>query len=134
MADSWVASLSRLQQPYGCDFSLDACSIPAFTALATSDVELFRRVLSMYFTICGLLASNTDIVVTDLFPRWSEDARMILMSSEVEEHRQPFRLLVKKGHVADVAEALKLEQKSHLCKVNWGAGTTPAPPTQHGRC
>ena len=89
MANSWDASLSRLQQPNGCDFSLDACSIPGFTALARSDVELFRQVISMFFTICGLLASNADIVVTDLFSRWSEDARMILMSSEVQEHRQP---------------------------------------------
>ena len=74
----------------------------------------------MFFPVCGLLASNADIVVTDLISRWSEDARTILMSSEVEEHRQPFRPLVKKGHVADVAATLKLEQASHLCKVNWG--------------
>ena len=74
----------------------------------------------MYFTMCGLLASNAGIVVTDSFSRWSEEARTILMSSEVQEHRQPFLPLVKKGNVADVAAAPQLEQESHLCKVKWG--------------
>ena len=112
--------MSHLQQPSGCDFSLDACVIPGFTALARSDVELFRQVLSMYFTICALLARKADTIVGELFTRWSEDARAILMSSEVEAHRQPFNPLVKKGHVADLAAALSTDNGSNLCKVNWG--------------
>ena len=91
MADSWDAFLSRLQQPNGCDFRLDACSITEFTALARLDDLLFCQVLSMFFTVSGLLASNADIVVTCSFSRWSEDARTIVMSSKVEEHRQPFQ-------------------------------------------
>ena len=81
---------------------------------------LFRLVLSMYFTIYALLARKPDTIVGELFTRWSEDARAILMSSEVEAHRQPFNPLVKKGHVADLATALRTDNGSNLCKVNWG--------------
>ena len=94
--------------------------MPGFTALARSDVELFRQVLSMYFTICALLVRKADTIVGKLFTRWSEDVRAILMSSEVEAHRQPLNPLVKKGHVADLSAALSPDNGLNLCKVNWG--------------
>ena len=84
MEETWDTFMSHLQQPSGCDHSSHACVIPGFTALPRSDVELFRQVLSMYFTICALLARKADIIVGELFTHWSEDARAILMSSEVE--------------------------------------------------
>ena len=112
--------MSHLRQPSGCDLSLDACVIPGFNAFARSEVELFRQVLSMYFTICPLLARKADTIVGELFTRWSEDSRAIIMSSKVEAHRQPFNPLVKKGHVADLAAALSTDHGSNLCKVNWG--------------
>ena len=120
MDETWDTFMSHLKQLSGCDFSLDACVIPGFTALARSDVELFRQVLSMYFTICAILARKADTIVGELFTWWSEDARAILMSSEAEAHRQPFNPLVKKGHVADLAAALSTDHGSNLCKVNWG--------------
>ena len=120
MDETWDTFMSHLQQPSGCDFILDACVIPGFAALARSDGELFRQVLSMYFTICALLARKADTIVGELFTRWSEDARAILMSSEVEAHRQSFNPLVKKGHVADLAAALSTDNGSNLCQVNWG--------------
>ena len=120
MDETWDTFMSHLQQPSGCDLSLDACVIPGFTALARSDVELFRQVLSMYFTICALLARKADTIVGELFTRWSEGARAILMSSEVEAHRQPFNPLVQKGHGADLAATLSTDNGSNLCKVNWG--------------
>ena len=110
MDETWDTFMSHLQQRSGCYFSLDACVIPGLTALGRSDVELFRQVLSMYFTICALLARKADTIVRELFTRWSEDARAILMSSEVEAHRQPFNPLVKKGHVADLAAALSTDK------------------------
>ena len=90
------------------------------TALLVSDVELFRQVLSMYFTICALLARKVDIIVGELFTRWSEGARAILMSSEVEAHRQPFHPHMKKGHVTNLTATLSSDHGSNLCKVDWG--------------
>ena len=49
-----------------------------------------------------------------------EPPRRILMSSEVEAHRQPFNPLVKKSHVADLAAALSTDHGSNLCKIIWG--------------
>ena len=69
MDETWDTFMSHLQQPLGCDLSLDACVIPGFTTLARSDVELFRHVLSMYFTICALLARQADTIVGELFTR-----------------------------------------------------------------
>ena len=47
MDETWDTFMSHLQQPSGCDFSLDACVIPGFTALARSDVELFVMNISV---------------------------------------------------------------------------------------
>ena len=75
----------------------------------------------MYFNICAVLARKTDTIIGELFFRWSEDARAILMSSEVEAHRQPFNPLLKKGHVAFLSAALSTDHGWNLCKVFWGA-------------
>ena len=36
--------MSHLQQPSGCDYCLDGCAIPGFTALPRSDVKLFASI------------------------------------------------------------------------------------------
>ena len=74
----------------------------------------------MYLTICAILARKVDTVIGELFARWSEDARALPMSSEIEAHRQPFKPLVMKGHVADLTAALSTDQGLNLCKDNWG--------------
>ena len=101
MDATWEGVLDQLQQPAGCDFTLDSCQIPGLATLPRSALEIFRQVLSMYYSMCALIASNADAVADVSFARWSEDARAILVSSELAEHQQPFRPVAKKGHVAD---------------------------------
>lgn len=117
--------MSHLHHPSGCDWSLDACIVPVFTALPRSDVDIFRQVLSMYFTICKLLARKDDKVVCSLFTRWSEDVQAKLMLSLVEAHKQPFNQLVKKGHEVDLKTALSTDQNSNFAKL---IGVCPSAP------
>ena len=110
------ASMSLLQETPLYDYTLDTSFLQRYLYLTSScSVKCFLCTF-----ICALLARKADIIVGELFTRWSEDARAMLMSSEVEAHRQPFHPHIKKGHVTNLTATLNTDHGLNLCKVDWG--------------